>query len=52
VGDVVLIYVAARKAFLYDPKLKKLIEVASLGSNGSKNISTTTSVSGTTTKSN
>ncbi len=50
VGDVVLIYINARKAFLYDPKLKKLIEVASLGS---KNYaSTTSSVSSTTTKNN
>ncbi|MEQ1500136.1 MAG: hypothetical protein ABL917_02040 [Parcubacteria group bacterium] len=44
-GDKVLIYLKSRKAFLYSPKLKKLIEVAPLSpenSSLSESVGTTT----------
>mgnify|MGYP001567964270 CR=1 FL=1 len=38
-GDKVLLYSTARKAYLYDPIIKKLVEVAPLNVGGSDNAS-------------
>ncbi|HUO50793.1 MAG TPA: hypothetical protein VMU25_04495 [Candidatus Paceibacterota bacterium] len=36
VGDIVLIYTGARKAYLYDPSENKLVEVAPITTNGAQ----------------